>query len=277
MTASLLKPARARLLNRGFLETVYAQYTDPEQVGLDPIRYPLRFARSADQEVVGLVSACLAYGHVKQISRSMDQLAEAMGEEPASWIQNRSASQRRKALVQFQHRWTRREDILSLWESMHRVLNEFGSLEGCFRQGVTEDSCAMEQGLNVLVSQLQSGTPSTGLRVLSKPENGSGCKRMLMYLRWMVRRDAVDPGPWQCLSPAPLRMPVDTHIYRTARRYFLTRRKSVNWRTVNEITEWFGTVCPEDPVRYDFALTRLGMKGPGALDEAVSDYWGGRS
>jgi uncharacterized protein (TIGR02757 family) len=273
MTGSLLKPARHRLLNRDFLESVYADFTDPVQIGFDPIRYPLHFTQAADQEVMGLVSACLAYGNVKQISRSMDLLAEVMGNEPASCIQNRSAARRAKALPRFQHRWTSREDILVLWESMHRVLNEFGSLEQCFKLGIETPPRALEQGLNHLVSQLQSGASSAGLRVLSKPENGSACKRMLMYLRWMVRRDAVDPGPWRCLSPEQLRMPVDTHIYRTAHRYFLTRRKSVNWRTVTEITQWFSTVCPEDPVRYDFALTRLGMKGRSALDEAVHRFW----
>ena len=122
MTVSLLKPARHRLLNREFLESVYADYTDPIQIGFDPIRYPLRFTQASDQEVMGLVAACLAYGNVKQISRSMDQLAEVMGGEPASWLQNSSSGRRAKALAHFQHRWTRREDILFLWESMHRVL-----------------------------------------------------------------------------------------------------------------------------------------------------------
>lgn len=275
MTGPVLKPSRSRVLNQGFLESIYSSFTSREQVGFDPIRYPLRFARASDQEVVGLVSACLAYGNVKQISRSMDHLSEVMGEEPASWLQNRSASDRAAALPNFQHRWTGREDVLFLWEAIHRVLNEFGSLENCFQRGIQEPAGALEQGLNFMVRHLQSDTSSAGLRVLSKPENGSGCKRMLMYLRWMVRRDAVDPGPWRCLSPAQLYMPVDTHIYRIACRYFLTQRKSVSWRTVNEITKWFGTVCPEDPVRYDFALTRLGMKGPRSLDEAVTAYWGG--
>lgn len=262
-------PARHHLLNREVLESLYHRFNDPAQVGLDPLSFVLKVRSPRDQEVVGLLAATLAYGNVKAIHASLDRVLSVMGPHPSEWLRSTSESDRARALPGFRHRWTSREDILGLWSAQSRLLRERGGMEACFLESI-QPAEELRAGLIGLVRALRESGFRDRNRVLASPEDGSACKRMLMFLRWMVRSDRVDPGPWMHCSPAWLRMPVDVHIHRIARRWHLTRRKAADWKTAEEITRRFRTIAPEDPVRYDFALTRLAMRGMGEVEKELA-------
>ncbi len=161
----------------------------------------------------------------------------------------------------FKHRFTTDREVSFLLLGVARAIEAHGSLERLFASGMAPGDESVLPALAGFVDRLRSfaGGPETCASLLSSPADGSACKRLNLFLRWMVRRDAVDPGPWTAVSPALLVVPLDTHLFRIAGRIGLTSRRQPNLKTAVEVTRAFARVCPEDPVRYDFALTRLGI------------------
>ena len=149
-------------------------------------------------------------------------------------------------------------------------MGRHGTLEACFREGLREEDETVLPALDRFAARLREAYNGRGNYLVSSPCDGSACKRMHLYLRWMVRRDSVDPGPWRGVPAAKLVAPLDTHMHRVALRLGLTRRKQANGATAVEITRAFRRIVPKDPVKYDFALTR-----PGIRRELVDDpFWG---
>jgi uncharacterized protein (TIGR02757 family) len=139
------------------------------------------------------------------------------------------------------------------------VLEHHGSLRACFVSGLSLEDENVLPALTVFVNELRADSRREMNFLLPSPRRGSACKRLNLYLRWMVRRDAVDPGLWTPLPASKLIIPLDTHMHRIAIEWGLTQRKQGDMRTALEITEAFRKVAPDDPVRYDFCLTRLGI------------------
>lgn len=239
------------------LDALHTRLNRRAFVSPDPLEAVYRYGGPRDREVVGLIAACLAYGRVAQILRNLHALLDALGPAPADIIRREGPDTVRR-FPEFRHRWTGAVEMAAFLGGISNALRRHGSLEACFLAHHAASGEHTLPALTGFTQELRSGTTPNSL--LSAPEKNSACKRLHLYLRWMVRRDEVDPGCWTGVSPAALLIPLDTHMHRIARGLGLTRRNQANLATVLEITRGFRTINPADPLKYDFALTRLGIR-----------------
>ncbi|MDO8520144.1 MAG: TIGR02757 family protein [Deltaproteobacteria bacterium] len=242
---------RAKLVNlKDNLEMLYARFNRRAFVSPDPLQFLYAYPDAGDREIAGLMAASLAYGNVKQILKSLSVVFEKMGSSPRKFVLESTPGTLRKIFAGFRHRWHTGDDVAYALTGIKFVLEKYGSLEKCF----------LADGLSHLVSELTRDIPNLRMNFFPSPSRGSACKRLHLFLRWMVREDQVDPGGWKSVSPTQLIIPLDTHMHRIGRKLKLTRRNQGDMKTAMEITEAFRKICPEDPVRYDFTLTRLGIQ-----------------
>jgi TIGR02757 family protein len=234
---------------------------------MDPIEYVRKFSDPRDIEIAGLLASSLAYGQVETIRSSIERVLRVMGGSLSDFICATSFIDKQELLKAFKHRFNDGKDLALLFECAKRVFNEKGSIQALFAEGLRKGDPTIKNGLNEFVKKLNAwaimigGKPGKSFRhLLPLPEAGSPCKRLNMYLRWMVRKnDGIDLGIWDNVSPAMLIIPVDTHVAKIARHYKMTRRKSADWRMAEEITGVLKKISPFDPVKYDFSLCRAGM------------------
>lgn len=259
-----------KLLKRE-LDKLYRDY-DGAYLSSDPLMFLHRYSDPADIEVVGLICAVLAYGRVAMIQRNIRRILDLMGEHPARYVRRFDARAHASDFSDFSHRFNRGDDIVLLLGYMRQMMELEGSIGGFFRAGY--DSNAPDIG-NSLASFAERTlaldcAPVYPKGVLPKkagvryffpsPAGGSACKRLNLYLRWMVRKnDGLDFGLWGFVRPSQLVIPLDTHIARICRLIGLTARKSPGWPMALAITESLKQLDPDDPVKYDFALCRLGI------------------
>lgn len=257
------------LFARPALEALYARYNRRELIHPDPLEFLYRYDDPLDREVVGFVASSLAYGRVRQILASVGKVLDRMGPSPRRFLADRRPAGLRHDYRDFKHRFTAGDQLAALLAGMRSVLRRDGSLEACFLAGSKRtrggDGVVLS-GLTHLVERITSeGGLQGGSMLLPSPVRGSACKRLNLFLRWMVRQDDVDPGGWKALPPAALIVPLDTHMHRISLQMGITKRKQADLRTALEVTARFRSLAPDDPVRYDFALTRLGILPGGRL------------
>jgi uncharacterized protein (TIGR02757 family) len=248
------------------LEEVYKKYHHPSFLGLDPLICVHRFKSGENRELAGLLAASLAYGRVEIIVRNIENLLSRMQSGPLEFIMNTDYKEKLAAFAGFKHRFNDGQDIAVLLESAALVRREYGSLEECFSYCMRQSGGSFKEAVDEFSIALKKrGRSLCGGRqsfeyLLPSPSGGSACKRLLMYLRWMIRKDdGIDLGVWKNISTAGLFMPVDTHVARIAQSWGFTERKSADWRMAQEITDALREFDPHDPVRYDFSLCRAGM------------------
>lgn len=256
-------PARVRRLAelKPGLDALYDRFNHERMVEIDPVRYVVPFDDVADREVAGLVAALLAYGGIKTILCSVEAALRPLGCRPAAWLASQASRDSiARALPGFRHRWTRTSHLADLLWAVREMRRCHGSLDRAFaraRRGRT----TMRDAAAAFTAELASFSPGLADgRFLPDPARGSACKRLLLYLRWMVRRDRVDRGGWSSLGPAELVLPLDVHTFRAARALRLTRRRLPDFAAASEATAALAVLCPEDPVRYDFALAHAGAE-----------------
>jgi len=242
---------------RRALEQHYRAFNRRRFVRPDPLQFLYDYEDPADRELVGLVASCLAYGRVRQILRSVATVLERLGPRPARFLRDAPPSRLARTCAGFQHRFTTAEELAALLAGARRVRRRCGSLQACLLRHLRPGDETVQGALTAFVGELGGRRGPSSL--LPDPAKRSACKRLHLFLRWMVRRDDVDPGPWRDVPASRLIVPLDTHMHAIARSLGLTRRKAADLRTALEVTRAFRGVCPEDPVRYDFALTRLGI------------------
>jgi len=257
---------------RPVLEALYARYNRREWVHPDPLEFLYRYDDPLDREVVGFVASSLAYGRVRQILASVGKVLDRMGPSPRRFLMDHRPAGLRHDYSDFKHRFTGGEQLAALLTGMRGVLRRYGSLEACFQAGSGRANGggdgAVLGGLTHLVERISTeGGLQGASMLLPLPARGSACKRLNLFLRWMVRRDDVDPGGWKAIPPAALIVPLDTHMHRISLQLGITNRKQADLRTALEVTARFRSLAPDDPVRYDFALTRLGILPKGRLGE----------
>ncbi|MDR1377470.1 MAG: TIGR02757 family protein [Synergistaceae bacterium] len=257
-----LSSDKARL--KAFLEGLYFVYNRRELVFPDPLVFLYGYDDPLDREVVGLIASCLAYGRVAQILKSVEKILAPMGACPHCFLleeKPRSQSFFQTLFKDFKHRFTTGKDMAALLERVSQILREYGSLEALLKEGLQREGTLLA-ALNFFSHELTLRKEGLrkGFPLLTAPEDGSACKRLSLYLKWMTRRDEVDPGGWTAISPKNLLMPTDTHIHRIALQLGLTKRKQADLTTVLEITQNFAKLTPEDPTRYDFVLSRFGIR-----------------
>jgi uncharacterized protein (TIGR02757 family) len=260
-----------------FLDQVFDQYHSKRYLDSDPLEFVHKYKSVEDKETVALVAALLAYGNVKQIRRSVATLLGCMAsvapEGPAAFVDalGRPAFEKkaRQALDGFVHRFNTGADLFLLLRLLHESRRAFGSLGAHFLSGLSVDDRDIGKALNTLISDWRSDAGSTQRYfryLLTAPADGSCCKRWCMLLRWMGRSDELDPGLWskskfgeQGLRTDQLVIPLDTHTGRISQALGLTKRRSLGWDAALEVTDKLRACDSDDPVRYDFALARLGI------------------
>ncbi|MGA2401798.1 MAG: TIGR02757 family protein [Syntrophobacteraceae bacterium] len=245
------------------LEEIYRHYNHFEHIHPDPLEFVYLYDKKLDRELSGFIASALAYGRVRQILRSVRTVLDAMGPSPSSFLLEKSPAAIGKTFLPFKHRFTTGAILSNLLEGLRELILEYGSLESCFLAGFSEKDRNVLPALAGFVKKLEKAGGRTMPMFLPSPDGGSACKRLNLFLRWMVRSDNVDPGIWRSIPASHLIVPLDTHMHRIAGAMGLTSRKQADIRCAIEITEAFSAIRPADPVRYDFALTRLGIK-PGA-------------
>ena len=242
------------------LERLYQTLNRREYVHPDPLEFLYNYDNVRDREIVGLVCAGLAYGRVAQILKSVSVILKIMGPSPSAFLKENSFETMKTTLNGFVHRFASGENMSSFLAGMKAVIQEFGSLEECFYAGLDEGEQTIFSGLSFLAGQIRKHCPLCPGHLVAVPERMSACKRLNLYLRWMVRCDAVDPGGWANCSASKLIIPLDVHMYRLCTQLGFTSRRCTDMKTALEITEAFRKISPQDPVRYDFSLTRLGIR-----------------
>ena len=245
---------------RAQLERLYLEYNRRELVHPDPLEFLYNYPEIKDREVAGLVASSLAYGRVNQILKSAGFVLEILGDAPAATVMSGNKDEFQKLLKGFRHRFTTGDDIAGLLEGARRGLDRFGSLGSCLNDNFQQsggDICAALEGF-IHTLRVEGGIKSAF--VLPSPARKSACKRLFLYLRWMVRCDEVDPGGWDMIPPSALLVPLDTHMHHIATALGFTSRKQADLKASIEITRHFMQVNPDDPVKYDFALTRFGIR-----------------
>jgi uncharacterized protein (TIGR02757 family) len=250
------------------LDKLYAKYNHREFIKPDPLQFVYHYSRPADMEIAGLLAAELAYGRVQQIQKSLADLLGRMGASPFEFVLNFDKQKRRK-LKNFKHRFTAGDDISDLLELLRKVLNQYGSIREFFIQGCNPGDKNIIAALSKFCDSLLDRYAKTHNRpvprqlsyLLPRPAAGSACKRLNLFLRWMVRDDEVDTGLWKRIDKAKLIVPVDVHMGRLCRILGFHDRKVISLSTAVKITECFAEIEPADPVKYDFALSRIGILG----------------
>jgi uncharacterized protein (TIGR02757 family) len=256
---------------RDLLEGLYQGLNRAAFIHPDPVEFLHTYDDPRDREVVGLVASCLAYGRVAQIMKSVSGVLRAMGPHPARFLMDTDRDELTATFSGFRHRFTTGRELALTLVGVRGMIGRYGSLEGAFLAGMGDGDrtvipslCRFSAGLNLpFLGEQNSLVPC--------PEKGSARKRLNLFLRWMVRKDEVDPGGWDGVSPAMLVVPLDTHLFRIAGVLGFTKRRSADLTAALEITAGFSEIEPDDPVKYDFCLTRLGIR-PDLSIERLSSY-----
>jgi len=251
------------------LEGLYRTF-DHVTSATDPVHIVRRYAAPDDREIVGFCAAGLAFGRVASVLQSIESLLQVMGPSPAAFVRGFDPDRHGSRLAPLVHRWIRGRDLVALLLILRRMLSDSGSIEAFFLEG--DDPAASDIGAALDAFSTRALTTDLrqayGRRVpqqrgvsyfFPRPSAGSACKRLNLFLRWMVRRDEIDLGVWTRVSPARLIVPLDTHVIRLGRCLRLTRYTSPGWKMAAEITASLRDVDALDPVRYDFALCHVGM------------------
>lgn len=242
------------------LEHKYKEYNSAEFIATDPISVPHRFTKKQDIEIIGFWVAMLAWGNRKSIISSGNKLVELMEGAPHDFVLNHQDKDL-NLFFDFKHRTFNATDAFYFIEFMKQHYSKHDSLEAAFLQSEIRNSQSeILSGFHNYFFSLED-SPHRTRKHVATPVRGSTCKRLNMFLRWMVRKDksGVDFGIWKKLKPAQLLIPLDVHVDRTARQLGLIKRKQTDWETVIELTENLKSFDPKDPVKYDYALFGLSI------------------
>lgn len=244
---------------RDRLDALVATF-DVSTIAPDPLQLVLRYTDPLDQEVAGLLAAAFAYGRANIIVANIGTVLARMKPSPYRYLATFDRAEAAKRFAGFAHRFHKTPDLLDLFERVATVIREHGSLgrlfAACYDAADGDIGPSLARFVDAVIGPRR--TPALEY-LLTSPINGSACKRMNLYLRWMVRRTSPDLGLWTFVDPAKLLVPLDTHVHRIATFLGLSERKSPDWKAARALTDALARFDPADPVRYDFALCRLGI------------------
>jgi uncharacterized protein (TIGR02757 family) len=251
------------MITKARLDRLYHTYNSRQWVHPDPLEFLYGYPDLRDREIVALIASSLAYGRVVQILRSVAKVLKQMGPSPYSFLESATPGGLRKRFRGFKHRFTTSRELVQMLLGVQRVVDRYGSVHQCFMDHWSPADDTILKALSALAMEISLPFQGACNSLVPLPQRGSACKRLHLFLRWMVRRDGVDPGGWPEVPAAKLVVPLDTHMYRISYDLGLTARRQVDVRTALEVTRAFREVSPQDPVRYDFALSRLGIRRDG--------------
>ncbi len=233
------------------LDTLYRAYNKIEFIRYDPIKYVHEFENQTEKELIGLISSSFSFGRVTQIFKAMDSLLDIFHKAPLKYVLTLKKRPDKK-LLSFKYRFVTGMDIFHLLLSAKRIIEGYGSIGKFVSKKYKRD------GFLDLVDQTIKEFQGVNYLIPSSLKN-SACKRLLMFFRWMVRNDNIDLGLWEFISPKELVIPLDTHIFRTSKELGFTVKRSASLSTAIEITDNLKRYSADDPVRYDWALSHIGI------------------
>lgn len=290
---------------RPALDRLYAEF-NVDRSAADPVWLVHRYQQPADREVVAFIAAALAFGRVQSVLNSVDGMLQVMGASPAAFVRNFDPARDRSCFKHLVHRWTNGADFAALVWILHQMLEQRGSIEQFFADGLAADavdvgdalqafstralaldvaaiygpptlakdpaSCGEVSPERPLAAQADRKRPQPGVAYFfSRPSSGGACKRLNLFLRWMVREDRVDLGVWKKVRAGQLIVPLDTHVIRVGQCLRLTKLKSPGWRMAADITASLRALDPADPVKFDFSICHLGMQNGCGFGQKAGD------
>lgn len=240
------------------------KYFDASQLSPDPLEFPRRYEREKDIEISAFVSAVFAYGNILQIEKTLTKIHALFGKSPFRFVARFDES--KKIPSDLYHRFYSTEDVKILLTILREIYSSRGSLKKLFLSCYNENDLNLKNTISKFSSSLlqiaeEKAELTDGVKFMfPDPQKGSACKRMNLFLRWMIRKDELDFGLWNEIPSSKLVIPVDTHVSKICRKLGLTKRKNVSWKMAEEITENLKVFDPDDPVKYDFAICHIGMR-----------------
>lgn len=262
------------------LDRLYHDY-NREESAADPVHLVRPYADPADREIAGFCAAALAFGRVASVLNSITTLFRIMGPRPAAFVRAFDPAAPHPELRAMVHRWTRGADLAALLWILRQMLESHGSIEAFFVEGYA----AADEDVGPALDRFSTRALALDMRraygrvparpgvcyFFPRPSAGSACKRLNLFLRWMVRHDEVDLGVWTRIPAAKLVVPLDTHIIRLGACLRLTRYHSAGWKMAADITSALRALDPADPVRFDFSLCHVGMMNACGYGRAQGD------
>ncbi len=262
------------MLLKRHLDAFLENFPKQSHLANDPVQFVRIYDNPADREIVGLLAAVFAYGNVKIVLRTVRQIADYLGPKPREFIAGFDLSSDARKLDRFYHRFNTARDLGVLFWIMRRTLEDHGSFEGAFAAGLSQQDSNVGSALDRFSETLlgyghEQFYPKGELKrrlgvhyLFPAPSHRSACKRLNLYLRWMVRpEDGIDCGVWTRVAPRQLVIPLDTHIARISSYIGLTDMRTPGWSMAVDITRSLSKLHFDDPLRYDFALCHLGIAG----------------
>ncbi|MDC7226569.1 MAG: TIGR02757 family protein [Spirochaetales bacterium] len=245
------------------LDENYSLYHKAEYIDPDPLLFPRRYSNPLDVEAAAFIAAAFALGRVNLIITFLERIFGALGPDgPHKGLTDRTDLELAELFADFKYRFYSSYDIIHFMQGLRRLYLDYGSIEACFvngRRAAGTKGLPEHPSLAGLAAVADAvNREGSNRNVVSNPRGGSACKRLFLFLRWVVRCDEIDPGIWT-LPLSELIIPLDTHVMRVSRYLGLTDRKSADFKTAMEITENLKLIDKEDPVRYDFSMSRIGI------------------
>jgi len=239
---------------------------DASQIYPDPLIFPHRFTEESDIEISAFISSVFAYGNVTQILNSLERVHNLFGESPTEFFMNFNPKDHKAFFKEFKHRFYTGEDVRILFLIISYILKNYESIKHLFllyhfdsEKNIKNSLSSFSKNLLEIANRFSDET--NGVKFMfPDPFKGSACKRMNLFLRWMVRKDDLDFGIWKAVRKDELIIPVDTHIARISIELGLTKRKNVTWQMAEEITEKLKLFDKNDPIKYDFAICHIGIR-----------------
>jgi len=244
------------------LDYNYNQFNSTSIV-LDPVLFPHRFSDYHDIEISAFISSIFAYGNLSQIMKTLEEIHKVMQNKPYEFISNFSLNT--KVFEKLKYRFYSPDDISLIFYALNKIYGQYDSLKYLFLLYYFDNEKNLKSSIKFFVDNIKNiiahkRNMSVGINfMLPDPMKNSACKRMNLFLRWMVRKDNIDFGLWHEITPDKLVIPVDTHVAKISRILGFTQKKIANWKMAEEITENLRKFNPSDPVKYDFAICHIGM------------------
>ena len=243
------------MITKSELDELVLKYENEDFIKDDPVQFIHRFKEKKDIELAGFIASLLAYGSRKQFIIKLDDLFINIAQnEPLNFILNFEP----KLIGNFNYRFGKPYDFISIFKILKELYSNSEGLEELFKYGY-EQNKMFETVVDYFYSRTDESVGQGFYHMIPNPRNGGAMKRMCMYLRWMIRKSSVDIGIWDFIKPSELYIPLDVHVGRISRQMGLLKRKANDFKAVKELTENLKKLCPEDPIKYDFAMFGYGV------------------
>ena len=244
------------MISKNELDKLVEMYESDDFIKDDPVQFIHRFKKKEDIEIAGFVASLLAYGSRKQFIKKLDEWLMMAQNEPLNFVRNFEP----EMIGDFNYRFGKPKDFISIFKALKELYIKDGGLEKLFAEGYKKGKM-FETVVDYFYAKADKNVGLGFFHMIPNPKNHGAMKRMCMFLRWMVRKSAVDAGIWNFMKPSELYIPLDVHVARVSRSMGLLTRKSNDFRAVVELTNNLKRFCPDDPVKYDFAIFGYGVNG----------------